>query len=589
MSSSQRPASRTNSVYVDAPEFPTDLADETTITNSTAATTAGSSDHSLTTSQHAHSPTPEPSAQTPSAVGNDNDEMDEEEDDEDDDEEDESEDTDEDQEESSAPEERGRSQRGRTPNADSTEEDEDDDDEEMVMQVDPSTGLQRATSISRVRNRSSSLANRLRRQHQRMTSSSSSSSRASRPPFIPAGQPVVKSSSARLVDEKDQAELRRKIMDIQRDPTISFADKASMIQKLMSSRWQGAQSSSSSQVTNDSTEATEEDLKTTYNNAERGYLGCKHYRRGCKLKANCCGKWFNCRFCHDDVCNHAIVRNETKMMLCMHCKTIQSAAQTCTSCNAQLAKYYCDICKLWDDDPSKPIYHCSDCGICRIGNGLDQDFFHCKKCNICMNIHLKHNHRCIERNLECDCPICGEYMFTSTTTVIFMPCGHCIHSKCHSDYVKTSYQCPTCWKALGDMTPYYAKIDSLLAEQKMPPEYANIFSNVLCNDCEIKSEVPYHFLYHKCDKCSGYNTKVLETFKRVAEGQVQAVENATASAGAVGTAPENNISGGGASSAGGPSSSSGATATTTTTTVTTVHLPEAPRSPLLDGNATGDM
>lgn len=70
---------------------------------------------------------------------------------------------------------------------------------------------------------------------------------------------------------------------------------------------------------------------------------------------------------------------------------------------------------------------------------------------------------------------------------------------------------------------------------------------------------------------------------------MQVVENATAAAGAVGTAPENNISGGGASSAGGPSSSSGTTASTATTTVTTVHLPEAPRSPLHDGNATGDM
>lgn len=119
-------------------------------------------------------------------------------------------------------------------------------------------------------------------------------------------------------------------------------------------------------------------------------------------------------------CCNSSLRNETKTMLCMHCKAIQPAAHTCTSCNAQLAKYYCDICKLWDDDPSKPIYHCTDCGICRIGNGLDQDFFHCKKCNICMNIQLKDNHRCIERNLECDCPICGEYMFTSTTTVIFM-------------------------------------------------------------------------------------------------------------------------------------------------------------------------
>jgi hypothetical protein len=35
-------------------------------------------------------------------------------------------------------------------------------------------------------------------------------------------------------------------------------------------------------------------------------------------------------------------------------------------------------CKLWDDDPEKSIYHCNDCGICRIGQGLGKDFFHCK-------------------------------------------------------------------------------------------------------------------------------------------------------------------------------------------------------------------
>src|SRR5690554_1246043 len=110
-------------------------------------------------------------------------------------------------------------------------------------------------------------------------------------------------------------------------------------------------------------------------------------------------------------------------MLCMHCKTIQPAAQTCNSCHEQLARYYCDICKLWDDDSTKSVYHCPDCGICRIGNGLDKDFFHCKKCNICMVIHFKDNHKCIERSLECDCPICGEYLFTSTTTVIFMVSG----------------------------------------------------------------------------------------------------------------------------------------------------------------------
>lgn len=410
-----------------------------------------------------------------------------------------------------------------------------------------------------------------------------------------ATTPGAKSSTP-AVDEKAQSELRRKIMEIQRDPTIKFSDKAGMIQKLMSSRWQNSKRLVDNQ--NDgSVEATDEDLKKTYYNIEQNQLGCKHYRRGCKLKANCCGRWFNCRFCHDDVSDHTIIRSETKTMLCMHCQTIQEAAQNCSACKARMAVYYCDACKLWDDDPKKHIYHCDDCGICRIGQGLGRDYFHCKRCNVCMNIQLQDNHKCIERNLECDCPICGEYMFTSTSTVIFMPCGHCIHSRCHEDYIKTSYQCPTCWKSLGDMSAYYSKIDSLLAEQTMPADYANIFSIVLCNDCEVKSEAPYHFLYHRCDKCRGYNTKVLETFKRVgADGQVQVVDNAIA-AGAAGTVPENNITGGNTvmvgavgssstSSSAGVGPSSGANSLVSGGAVVSVSMP---RSPLMDENASGDM
>lgn len=132
------------------------------------------------------------------------------------------------------------------------------------------------------------------------------------------------------------------------------------------------------------------------------------------------------------------------------------------------------------------------------------------------------------------------------------------------------------------MSNYYSKIDSLLAEQTMPPEYANIFSIVLCNDCEVKSEAPYHFLYHKCDKCRGYNTKVLETFKRVTDGQMQMVENATA-AGASAAVPENNISGSN-NSLGGSSSAAGSSGTGGTSI--SVSLP---RSPLMDENASGDM
>lgn len=107
-------------------------------------------------------------------------------------------------------------------------------------------------------------------------------------------------------------------------------------------------------------------------------------------------------------------------MLCMECKTIQPANQICSTCDKQAATYYCDRCKLWEDDSDKSIYHCEDCGICRQGKGLGTDVFHCKKCNVCMSLAFKDVHKCIEHNLESDCPICGEYMFTSTSAVIIL-------------------------------------------------------------------------------------------------------------------------------------------------------------------------
>ncbi|KAI8601349.1 zinc-ribbon-domain-containing protein [Dissophora ornata] len=367
----------------------------------------------------------------------------------------------------------------------------------------------------------------------------------------------------------------------------------------MSPHKPGDQKTNEERLADGSSCVTEDDLQMTYNNRERGLLGCQHYQRGCKLQANCCNRWFNCRFCHDDVCDHTIVRDETKNMLCMHCKTIQPAAQSCSSCKTMLARYYCHICRFWDDDPNKNIYHCEECGICRVGQGPGKDFFHCKKCNVCIHIGIKDSHKCIEGNLERDCPICGEYLFTSTITVIFMPCGHCIHSTCLNEYMKTSYQCPTCWKALGDMTLYYQRIDALLAEETIPPEYANIVSIILCNDCEIRSETPYHFLYHKCDKCKGYNTRVLE-FKRLSDGKMEVVENATAAAATVGaarTAPESNLSGGSAIVAGPSSSSSSSlssgssSAAMPTITIPVLHFPRVPRPSLIhsEDSSFGDL
>ena len=108
-------------------------------------------------------------------------------------------------------------------------------------------------------------------------------------------------------------------------------------------------------------------------------LGCKHYKRNVKIQCFDCRTWHSCRHCHDaSISSHHLNRKATENMLCMLCWTPQAAGQYCKSCGGRAAWYYCDICKLWDDDAGKSIYHCSDCGICRRGEGLGKDFVHCK-------------------------------------------------------------------------------------------------------------------------------------------------------------------------------------------------------------------
>ncbi|CDS12851.1 hypothetical protein LRAMOSA05035 [Lichtheimia ramosa] len=324
-------------------------------------------------------------------------------------------------------------------------------------------------------------------------------------------QPDVKTQT----EQVNEADLRKLIMAIQRDTTIDRQEKARRMQYLMSHGTLPTPPDTSA-GSSDSREdrPNVDDATPSYHDKANNILGCKHYRRKVKLVANCCGVIFPCRFCHDEASDHNIIRHETKEMVCMQCQERQPASQHCRSCGIQVAKYYCDKCKLWDDDENKSIYHCDDCGICRQGKGLGQDFFHCRKCNICMSMSMRDGHRCIERNLESDCPICGEYMFTSTTTVIFMPCGHCIHKLCYTAYIQTSYQCPTCLKSLGDMSEYFERLDRELERQPMPPEYEKYVSYIFCNDCEKKSRAKYHFFYHKCEHCKSYNTTVLKTENR---------------------------------------------------------------------------
>ncbi|CAO2183052.1 unnamed protein product [Urochloa humidicola] len=115
-----------------------------------------------------------------------------------------------------------------------------------------------------------------------------------------------------------------------------------------------------------------------YETFEKGKMqyGCSHYKRRCRIRAPCCNEIFDCRHCHNEVKNsikidtvkrHELPRHEVQQVICSLCGTEQEVQQVCINCGVCMGKYFCGLCKLFDDDVSKQQYHCNGCGICRYG------------------------------------------------------------------------------------------------------------------------------------------------------------------------------------------------------------------------------
>lgn len=126
-----------------------------------------------------------------------------------------------------------------------------------------------------------------------------------------------------------------------------------------------------------------------------------------------------------------------------------------------------------------------------------------------MSMSVEKSHKCIERVSDCDCPICGEYMFTSPSPVVFMLCGHGIHKACYDEHMKSSYKCPICSKSTVNMETQFRNLDRAIDSQPMPPQFQDTKAMVSCNDCYAKSAVKYHWLGLKCAICDSYNTAQL--------------------------------------------------------------------------------
>ncbi|KAK8086329.1 CHY zinc finger domain protein [Apiospora phragmitis] len=249
---------------------------------------------------------------------------------------------------------------------------------------------------------------------------------------------------------------------------------------------------------------TKSDVKATFAPLKPGEdsdspyrpLGCEHYKRNVKSQCSTCSRWYVCRFCHDKDEDHEMIAKDTKNMLCMFCGTAQKAGEVCIVCAESAALYYCSTCKLWNNDPDKSIYHCGDCGICRIGRGLGKDFFHCKKCCACLAINLENDH--------------SDYMFNSPKPVCFMRCGHAMHRGCYEEHIRTAYKCPICSKSVVNMETQFRNLDIAIQMQPMPEKFQDTRAVVLCNDCSARTTTEYHWLGLKCAVCRSYNTSELQ-------------------------------------------------------------------------------
>lgn len=242
--------------------------------------------------------------------------------------------------------------------------------------------------------------------------------------------------------------------------------------------------------------------------------GCAHYRRRCRIRAPCCNEIYDCRHCHneamshlkDPLLRHELPRYKVERVICSLCDTEQNVKQVCENCGVKMGEYFCSTCKFFDDDISKQQYHCADCGICRVG-GRD-NFFHCQKCGCCYTVSLQKGHPCVENSMGHNCPVCFEYLFDSLKAISVLRCGHTMHGECLTEMKKHSqYSCPMCSKSVCDMSIIWEQLDQEIAATPMPYDYQNKMVWILCNDCDMFSEVQFHIVAQKCLNCKSYNTR----------------------------------------------------------------------------------
>eukprot|EP01054_Gregarina_sp_Poly1_P001579 Gregarina_sp_Poly_1__1578@NODE_139_length_13109_cov_53_487809_g124_i0_p11_GENE_NODE_139_length_13109_cov_53_487809_g124_i0NODE_139_length_13109_cov_53_487809_g124_i0_p11_ORF_typecomplete_len183_score3_47zfCHY/PF05495_12/1_4e11zfCHY/PF05495_12/1_5e03zfCHY/PF05495_12/1_4e04_NODE_139_length_13109_cov_53_487809_g124_i058136361 len=149
---------------------------------------------------------------------------------------------------------------------------------------------------------------------------------------------------------------------------------------------------------------------------------CSHYKSSVDLYFVCCKNWYPCLRCHSEkqtsaastvpanlrlnCVKYCAESQRPKLMKCGKCSEEQPVAEACLKCGKS-PKYACVNCCIWDNTQRvrrisgtlkfgiQSIYHCSDCGICRVGKS--EKVFHCATCETCLDKSMLGKHRCLSK------------------------------------------------------------------------------------------------------------------------------------------------------------------------------------------------
>ncbi|GFS36979.1 CHY-type/CTCHY-type/RING-type zinc finger protein [Actinidia rufa] len=115
----------------------------------------------------------------------------------------------------------------------------------------------------------------------------------------------------------------------------------------------------------------------------------------------------------------------------------------------------------------------------------------------CYSKLIQDAHHCVERAMHHNCPVCVEFLFDTMKDITVLRCGHTIHLECLKEMEQHfRYSCPVCSKSICDMSNVWVKLDQEV--------------QILCNDCGESSEVHFHNVAHKCQRCKSYNTRQIQ-------------------------------------------------------------------------------